>query len=341
MCFCDKAVGVILYQQNSAHLRLLQVLASSPLKLLATDQQLSRTRLKKNVPNQTCFNNDAIKFSLSNETALISTQCVRCLLCISKMTIKHDRLPLASLASRTKQNQEINQGGKSGNAMKEIIAMKRDNRLGEAAKQKKIRIEEEKVLLKQKMDSKHAAHKNNIEARNKRTRQEHLMRIIVMSAAIPTCLRYVAEESVRRNQSLLRNSAATIVQTYYHERFIQRVIANARKIQNKLQKLRWRMILWVRTTKRRRHAQVVRQFFIDFAALQMEYVVYRFRKRVLQSQCLIKRFMECQQARRIALFNLWEKLEPDVAKAFRQRKRKVLLNAKHPLRVSTNAADFI
>jgi len=251
------------------------------------------------------------------------------------MTIIHDGLPVASLASRTKQNQEIKQGGKSDNAMKEIIAVKRDNRLGEASKRKKIRIEEEKVLLKQKMDSKHAAHKNNIEVRNKRTRQEHIMRIIVMSATIPTCLLYVAEESARRNQSLLRNSAATIVQNYYHERFIQRVIANARKVQNKLKKMRWRMILWVRTTKRRMHAQVVRRFFIDFAALQMEYVVYRFRKRVLQSQCLIKRFMECQQARRIALFNLWEKLEPDVAKTFRQRKRNVLMNAKHPLRPRT------
>lgn len=117
----------------------------------------------------------------------------------------------------------------------------------------------------------------------------------------------VSAQEIRYHKSLCH--AAMTIQRQYKNMILIRLFRYAQSVKNKLKGVRWRIMLWMRCTRRKVHANLLRQFLVDFLPYTFEYVMVRHRKEVIQAQGLIKDFLLCKRAREIALEKLWKKLE--------------------------------
>lgn len=112
---------------------------------------------------------------------------------------------------------------------------------------------------------------------------------------------------------------ASCIQRRWKKRAWYRTAEEARITQVRLKRIGWRLRFWLRCTRRRLHAQLLRKFFTDFSVQQLDYIMYTFRYRVMKAQRLLRNFIECKRGRRQLLEKIYMEIEKNLTKEVHKR----------------------
>jgi hypothetical protein len=186
----------------------------------------------------------------------------------------------------------------------------RNQHIAQAKKHKEALLVEKEETMKLLIERREGQQGENSQLSKYSTRRSKLIGLILLASNIEPLFAYISKKAAERRWENCLRRAATFIQRNYRVMLLLRLIRKVCIVQRKLRKVRWLINLWLRGLRRRMHANLLRAFFVDFSRYNLEYIMARYRTKVIRAQGVMKNFLACKRARQLALECIWKNMEP-------------------------------
>lgn len=186
-------------------------------------------------------------------------------------------------------------------------------------------IKEKAQLIKSDLDHRHTRYKR---AQELRLRIELQRKWLWLVALVPTTQDWGERYNQRKKicaQVTENINAVRVLQRYMRRKY--RMLHAERKLitERALKKVVWRLLLWLRCTRRKLAQRLVKRFFGDFGASQqlsiLSFMVSKFRWNVVNLQRIMRASLRVMACRRRILCFRWSELEAKVLLAIEAEKK--------------------